>query len=286
MDKDIKKISRIFRRYRWYYRITDFILLFILFYTLSFYFNVVTVFSQYMEFYVIGTITLDKIIVVGLCGLISVVLVILLYIRKPPVDPFQMIESRYGWMIERLQTAWDNRYEDNIVASDLIEQVTNRLKQVNIGSFLNRKHLVTRLLFSMILAASLIGLSTTQTHSDFTPQDIAQIIETTADNLSNSALPNQTSKESGTDDDIYGETSVASLSGENIELLIIPGLGTEVTIRHTEQEDDIQFVASQTYPVYNINASAAADESYQAILALSDQDSDLVKEYAILRSKL
>ena len=210
---------------------------------------------------------------------------VLLYIRKPPVDPFQMIESRYGWMIERLQTAWDNRYEDNIVASDLIEQVTNRLKQVNIGSFLNRKHLVTRLLFSMILAASLIGLSTTQTHSDFTPQDIAQIIETTADNLSNSALPNQTSKESGTDDDIYGETSVASLSGENIELLIIPGLGTEVTIRHTEPENDVQFVPSQTYPV-DISASAAADESYQAILALSDQDSDLVKEYAILRSKL
>jgi hypothetical protein len=285
MDKDIKKISRIFRRYRWYYRITDFILLFTLFYTLSFYFNVVTVFSKYMEFYVIGTITLDKIIVVGLCGLISVVLVILLYIRKPPVDPFQMIESRYGWMIERLQTAWDNRYEDDIVASDLIEQVTNRLKQVNIGSFLNRKHLVTRLLFSMILAASLIGLLTTQTHSDFTPQDIAQIIETTADNLSNSALPNQTSKESGTDDDIYGETSVASLSGENIELLIIPGLGTEVTIRHTEPENDIQFVASQTYPV-DISASAAADESYQAILALSDQDSVLVKEYAIFRSKL
>lgn len=285
MDKDIKKISRIFRRYRWYYRITDFILLFTLFYTISYYFNVVTVFSQYMEFYVIGTITLDKIIVVGLCGLISMVLVILLYIRKPPVDPFGMIESRYGWMIERLQTAWDNRYEDNIVASDLIEQVTNRLKQVNIGSFLNRKHIVTRLLFSLILTASLIGLLTTQTHSDFTPQDIAQIIEKTADNISNSALPNQTSKESGMDEDIYGETSVASLSGENIELLIIPGLGTEVTIRHTEQEDDIQFVASQTYPV-DISASAAADESYQAILALSDQDSDLVKEYAILRSKL
>ena len=285
MDKDIKKISRIFRRYRWYYRITDFILLFTLFYTISYYFNVVTVFSQYMEFYVIGTITLDKIIVVGLCGLISMVLVILLYIRKPPVDPFGMIESRYGWMIERLQTAWDNRYEDNIVASDLIEQVTNRLKQVNIGSFLNRKHIVTRLLFSLILTASLIGLLTTQTHSDFTPQDIAQIIEKTADNISNSALPNQTSEESGMDEDIYGETSVASLSGESIELLIIPGLGTEVTIRHTEQEDDIQFVASQTYPV-DISASAAADESYQAILALSDQDSDLVKEYAILRSKL
>ena len=285
MDKDIKKISRIFRRYRWYYRITDFILLFTLFYTISYYFNVVTVFSQYMEFYVIGTITLDKIIVVGLCGLISMVLVILLYIRKPPVDPFGMIESRYGWMIERLQTAWDNRYEDNIVASDLIEQVTNRLKQVNVGSFLNRKHIVTRLLFSLILTASLIGLLTTQTHSDFTPQDIAQIIEKTSDNISNSALPNQTSKESGMDEDIYGETSVASLSGESIELLIIPGLGTEVTIRHTEQEDDIQFVASQTYPV-DISASAAADESYQAILALSDQDSDLVKEYAILRSKL
>lgn len=285
MDKDIKKISRIFRRYRWYYRITDLILLFTLFYTLSYYFNVVTVFSQYMEFYVIGTITLDKIIVVGLCGLISVVLVILLYIRKPPVDPFQMIESRHGWMIERLQTAWDNRYKDNIVASDLIEQVTNRLKQVNIGSFLNRKHIVTRLLFSLILTASLIGLLTTQTHSEFTPQDIAQIIEQRTDNISNSALANQTSKEGGMDDDIYGETSVASLSGENIELLIIPGLGTEVTIRHTEQEDDIQFVASQTYPV-DISASAAADESYQAILALSDQDSVLVKEYAILRSKL
>ncbi|TKY91610.1 MAG: hypothetical protein C5S46_04940, partial [Candidatus Methanomarinus sp.] len=172
-----------------------------------------------------------------------------------------------------------------IVASDLIEQVTNRLKQVNVGSFLNRKHIVTRLLFSLILTASLIGLLTTQTHSDFTPQDIAQIIEKTADNISNSALPNQTSEESGMDEDIYGETSVASLSGESIELLIIPGLGTEVTIRHTEQEDDIQFVASQTYPV-DISASAAADESYQAILALSDQDSDLVKEYAILRSKL
>ena len=286
MDKDINKISRTFRRYRWYYRITDLILLFTLLYTLSYYFNVNTVFSRYMEYYVIGTITLDKIIVVGLCGLISVVLVILLYIKKPPVDPFGMIESRYKWMTERLRTAWDNRYADNIVATDLNEQVTNRLKQVNISAFLNRKHLATRLVLSMVLAASLIGLSATQIHSDYTPADIAQLIEQTTGNLSNSTLPDQTSQKSGSDEDIYGETSVASLSGESIELLIIPGRGTDVTIRHTETDDDNPFTSSTGFPVENINASAAADESYQAILALSDHDSELVTKYAILRSKL
>ena len=70
-----------------------------------------------------------------------------------------------------------------------------------------------------------------------------------------------------------------------MELTIISGLGTSVTIRNTGPEDKVQFIPSQTYPV-DIISSAAADESYQAIQQLSSTDKDLIMEYAVLRSKL
>jgi len=286
MDNDIKKIFRTFRRHRLYYKLTDFILLFLFFYTLSYYFNVISLFSRYMEYYVIGTISLDRIIVAVLSAIISILVITLLYVRKAPVNPFMMIESRYEWMRERLKTARDNQYEDNVIASELTEQVTSRLKQVNAGSFLKRKHIITRLLLSTVLVATVIGLSATQTHSGISPLDITRIIEQVGSNLSDSTTSQTDSgKNEGGDEDIYGETSVASLSGESVELLIIPGLGTAVTIRHAEQQDSVQFVPSQTYPVDMIS-SAAADESYQTIQQLSGQDKNLVKDYAILRSKL
>ncbi len=288
MYDDIGKISQAFHKHRFYYKLVDFITLTLLLYALSYYFNVVSLFSQYIEYYIVDTVSLDEILVMASSILVSAVLVIILYIRKPAIDTIGMIESRYEWMQERLKTAYDSRNDDNLVAADLRNQVTSRLKDVDVGSFLNRRHLLTMIIASVVLTIVSAGLFTTQTHVDITPDDIASLVDELGGKLPDSTLPfgdNQTSSpDGGLDEEIYGETSIASIEGENVELVIIPGIGTSVTIRHAGQDDDIRFVPSQTYPV-DVESSTAADESYQLLQQLSIPDRDLIREYAIQLSQ-
>ncbi len=288
MYDDIGKISRAFHKHRFYYKLVDFITLTLLLYALSYYFNVVSLFSQYIEYYIVDAISLDEILVMASSILVSALMVIILYIRKPAIDTIGMIESRYEWMQERLKTAYDSRNDDNLVAADLRNQVTSRLKAVDSGSFLNRRHLLTMIIASVVLTIVSAGLFTTQTHVDITPDDIASLVDELGGKLPDSTLlfgDNQTSSpDGGLDEEIYGETSIASIEGENVELVILPGIGTSVTIRHAGQDDDVQFVPSQTYPV-DVESSTAADESYQLLQQLSIPDRDLIREYAIRLSQ-
>ena len=288
MYDDIGNISRAFHRHRFYYKLADFIALSLILYTLSYYFNVVSLFSQYIEYYIIDAISLDEILVMVSSLLVSAVLVIIQYIRKPAIDTIRMIESRYEWMQERLKAACDTRNEDNLVAADLRNQVNSRLKDVDAGSFLNRRHLLTRIMVSVVLAILVTGLLTTQTHVDITPEDITTLVDELGGKLPDSTfLPgdNQTSSlDRGLDEEIYGESSIASIEGENVELVIIPGIGTSVTIRHAGQDDGVRFVPSQTYPV-DMESSTAADESYQLLQQLSILDRNLIREYAIRLSQ-
>ena len=285
MYDDIENISRTFHRHRLYYKLADFVLLSLLFYVISYYLNVITFFSGYMEYYVVNAVSLDRIIVMAASPLFSALVVIIFYLTKNRIDTIEMIESRYEWLRERLRTAWDCRDEDNVVASDLVAQVTSKLREVNVGSFLDRRYLAGRLLVSIVLVAALMGLTATDTHTGITPEDITRIVEEFGTEIPESITDTEKSQNGGLDEELYGETSVASIEGENVELVIIPGLGTAVTIRHAGEEEELQFVPSQTYPV-DVVASTAADESYRAVQQMSSQDRDLIKEYAVLHSKL
>lgn len=287
MYNEMEHISRTFKRYRFYYKLTDLILYFLILYVLAYYLNFISFFSQYMEYYVFDAVSMDEIIVFGLSGLVAILLVIIKYLRKRPLPPIEMLESRYTWTQERLQTAWDKRDEDNVIINHLRSQVTSYLKNVDVGSFLNKKHLGIRLMISLILLVSLIGFSDTLPPLEITPENINKIIEEYGGNLTEGIVSSEeeNAKNGKLDEEIYGDISVASIEGENVELTIISGLGTSVTIRNTGPEDNVQFVPSQTYPV-DIISSAAADESYQAIQQLPAQDKDLIMEYAVLRSKL
>jgi len=287
MYNEMEHISRTFKRYRFYYKLTDLILYFLILYVLAYYLNFISFFSQYMEYYVFDAVSMDEIIVFGLSGLVAILLVIIKYLRKPALPPIEMLESRYTWTQERLQTAWDKRDEDNVIINHLRSQITSYLKNVDVGSFLNKKHLGIRLMISLILLVSLIGFSDTLPPLEITPENINKIIEEYGGNLTEGIVSSEeeNAKNGKLDEEIYGDISVASIEGENVELTIISGLGTSVTIRNTGPEDNVQFVPSQTYPV-DIISSAAADESYQAIQQLPAQDKDLIMEYAVLRSKL
>lgn len=288
MYNDIEKISQTFHKQRFYYKLADFITLSLILYTLSYYFNIVSLFPQYIEYYIVDAVSLDEILVMALSILVSAVLVTILYITKPAIDTIGMIESRHEWMQERLKAAYDTRNDDNLVAVDLRNQVTSGLKAVDAGSFLNRRHLLTMIIASVMLTIVSAGLFTTQTHVDITPDDIAGLVDELGGKLPDSTLPfsdNQTSSPNGgLDGEIYGETSIASIEGENVELVIIPGVGTSVTIRHAGQDDGVRFVPSQTYPV-DVVSSNAADESYQSLQQLSIPDRDLIREYAIRLSQ-
>lgn len=282
MYSNIKNISQVFLRYRLYYKLSDFILLFFIFYTVLYYFNAALMFSGYMEYYLVDAVSFDDVMVMGLSAMASIVLVVIYYMAKPPVNAVKMIESRYHWMRERLQTACDSIGKDNVVVADLISQVTSQLKQVDIGSFLDKRYLSTRVLMITVLVLTLVMLSVNQVQSDITPYDIERFIKEVS--VPEELTPSEETDKNGLQDDIYGEVSVASIQGEQVELFIVPGLGTTVTIRHADQGNEVQFIPSQTYPV-DIVSAAAADEKYQAIQQLSAEDREMIRAYAVLRSQ-
>ena len=79
---------------------------------------------------------------------------------------------------------------------------------------------------SVVLTIVSAGLFTTQTHVDITPEDITALVDELGGKLPDSTLAfkdNQTSStEGGLDEDIYGDTSIASIEGENVELYGMP----------------------------------------------------------------
>jgi len=62
MYDDIEKISQAFHRQRFYYKLADFITLTLILYALSYYFNVGSLFSEYIEYYIVDTVSLDEIL--------------------------------------------------------------------------------------------------------------------------------------------------------------------------------------------------------------------------------
>ncbi|MFQ6119777.1 MAG: hypothetical protein ACE5KE_07810 [Methanosarcinales archaeon] len=207
-----------------------------------------------------------------------IIYLILVFIKNRKINTILIIEQEFPCLKEKLRTTYDNIDKKNIILKNLEMQVSKRMELIKYSSFFNRKRFFSRILLCVLLA--LIILSAT--FANFK-------VYVLSDNFGNVNISNTNGKsvsvgegaeigaieeienEIGTNYDIYGEPSVAKIEGENIDLKIHPGFGSEVSVRETETKKET-FSESPLFPVESDVA-----ESYQENIPKTHKE--VVKNY-------
>ncbi len=88
--------------------------------------------------------------IIALCPMaIYAILNIIYSIHK--INAITSVVKNYPSLDERLQTAYDNRGESNIIVESLIKEVDNRMKKIRYSPFLDTQKVLSRTIFSVIL---------------------------------------------------------------------------------------------------------------------------------------
>jgi len=183
------------------------------------------------------------------------------------------VGAAYPGLDEPLKTAYDNRGIENVVVDDLAEMVTTEMDEIAYSSFLNRKRITSRVVLIILLALFIVSLAV----ANFS----------VAESIDGVKLPVFGGGEgdvgggggggdviegagTGSSGDIYGEPSVASIEGTNLDLTMYTGIGSEFSIREVSETAAQEFTESPTFPV-EATGSGTSEERIA--------DADLVGRY-------
>ena len=185
-------------------------------------------------------------------------------------DKRKIVESKYEPLKEKLRTAADNINEDNPVVNELEEEVVHDLKHVGLSSFIQTKK-VSYKIFTVIFLSFAIVFATTL---DLYIVDLTKFLSNVPDMLENLNLrraDNTLLGEINESEDIYGESKLAVLGGEQINIKIKP-VNYEVNVREEGDVEQRQF--SGIFPrEVNVEQASAFEEN------IATDQQELVKSY-------
>jgi hypothetical protein len=151
----------------------------------------------------------------------AVVYFLMATLKKVNVNKMKTVESKYTALREKLRTAADNIELENPVVNELQEEVIRDIKKVGISSFLNPKNLSYRIFACILLAFTIVFVSTL--HLSFL--DLENLLKE-APGLLEDSLSRFGSAADFSDvnltEDIYGEKEIAILGNEEINIKIRP----------------------------------------------------------------
>lgn len=185
-------------------------------------------------------------------------------------DKRKIVESKYEPLKEKLRTAADNINEDNPVVNELEEEVVRDLKHVGLSSFIQTKK-VSYKIFTVIFLSFAIVFATTL---DLYIVDLTKFLSNVPDMLENLNLrraDNTLLGEINESEDIYGESKLAVLGEEQINIKIKP-VNYEVNVREEGDVEQRQF--SGIFPrEVNVEQASAFEEN------IATDQQELVKSY-------
>ena len=192
-----------------------------------------------------------------------------LYSRSK-MDKRKIVESKYEPLKEKLRTAADNIKEDNPVVNELEEEVVHDLKNVGLSSFIQTKE-VSYKLFATIALSFVIVLTTT---TNLYIIDLNEFLSTTIPEylkgipkLADGALLGEINESN----DIYGDSQLAVLGNEQIDIRISP-VNYEVSVREEGDIEQKQF--NEIFPSgVDVEQASAFEEN------IPEEQQELVKKY-------
>ena len=189
---------------------------------------------------------------------------------RSKMDKRRIVESKYEPLKEKLRTAADNIREENPVVDELEEEVVHDLKHVGLSSFIQTKS-VSYKIFTAIFLSFAIVLATTL---NLYIVDLNMFLSNVPDMLGNldprrgANIPLGEINES---QDIYGESKLAVLGNEEIDIKIKP-VNYEVNVREEGDVEQKQF--DEIFPKeIAVEQASAFDER------IPEEQQELVKKY-------
>lgn len=181
--------------------------------------------------------------------------------RKEKKGAIKLIEEKFPVLNERLATAYDNRKENNIIVSDLIEGVVAGLQPIKPSELLNKKLLTIGIGVILLTASGSTYITTENVHTEWSPKDLSKVIEEVpflSGNSDNSAEEDGgTSEENQSSEDIFGDPSVIVVEGTEVDLTIPSGTEMGFTNMEEGEENEGTFAQSETS-----DPEAKASQSY------------------------
>jgi len=163
-----------------------------------------------------------------------------------------------------------NRGIENVVVVDLAEMVTAEMDEIAYSSFLNRKRITSRVILIILLALFIVSLAVANFSVVESIDGVKLPVFGEGDVGTGGGGDMIEGAGTGGSGDIYGEPSVASIEGTNLDLTMYTGIGSEFSIREASETAAQEFTESPTFPV-----DAAGSGTSEERIA----DADLVGRY-------
>jgi len=280
----VSELSNLFRKFNIYYALLDSILIFMAVYTVVIFTGVHTICADTAEVDVITFSDIGvEITMPALCALLSAVLITIivstlnvLRARRRDANACSTIGTTYPELDEPLKTAHDNSGVENVVMEDLADSVAKKMDEIEYSSFLDQKRMAGRVMAIIVLALAIISLAVVDFSVvgsvDEVRLPVIGAMEETGDAAGGGGdAETMEIGEAGNGGDIYGDPTVASIEGTNLDLTMYTGVGSEFSIRETGGTGEQGFETSSPFPVEPIAAGAPEPERIS--------DADLVGRY-------
>ena len=197
------------------------------------------------------------------------------------MKPVREIEQKFPFLDEELRTAADNMNMENPVFRELQDDIFEKIKKVDVGSFFDSGKTSMKVLISIILCFSLLLVATSNMTFDFKVMvnNMPNYIYVGGGNASNGNgsqdQGNVRVAGTGTSTDILGDQQVAQLGDEKVNVVLTQG-GYDINLQDVVQPQKRYF--QELYPTDVCNdKSCRQAQSYDD--QLTKDQSDIVKNY-------
>jgi hypothetical protein len=190
------------------------------------------------------------------------------------------IERKFPFLNEELRTAADNLNMENPVVQELHEEILEKIKKVDVGSFFDSKKTSSRVLFAVMLCFAVLFVATFNMNFDF---------KIMVENMPNyvyvgggdsgqgdKASGDVRTAGSGGSEDILGEQDVAALGNEQLNIDIKQS-GLEINLNDVEKPRKRYFQDLYPSDICINDKSCRQAETYGD--QLTKEQSEIVKSY-------
>ena len=284
----VSELSNLFRKFNIYYALLDSIMIFMAAYAAVIFTGIHTVCAGMIRVDIVTFSDIGaEITVPALCALLLAVLITIavstlsvLRARRRGADAdvgaCATIGIAYPDLSEPLKTAHDNSGVENVVVADLADNVAKKMDEIEYSSFLDQKRMTVRVIAIIVLALAIISLAVADFSVVNSVGEVRLPVLGTIGGAGDAAgggggAETMDVGEAGSGDDIYGDPTVASIEGTNLDLTMYTGVGSEFSIRGAGDVREQEFETSPPFPVEPIAAGAPEPERIS--------DADLVGRY-------
>ncbi|MAE42594.1 hypothetical protein CMO93_02390 [Candidatus Woesearchaeota archaeon] len=193
-----------------------------------------------------------------------------LYVNSK-TDKRRIVESKHEPLKEKLRTAADNYQAENPVVNELQDEVVQELKHVGLSSFISTKRISRKILTTILLSFAIVFATTLNLYIVDLNQFLVDLPEYIGNINPLKIADNTQLGEINESEDIYGDSKLAILGNQKIDIRIKP-VNYEVNVREEGDVEQKQF--DEIFPNdVNVEQSSAFEED------IPEEQQQLVKNY-------